>query len=358
MVAVAVAAGDGRDAHGPVRREGAPVADRVPGLNLLHMGDAGAPAHEGLQWQIGGHRRVAVHGDTHAHHIEGGLRHEPVDGGGVGAVAQDALRQQRAERPEAFQLLTGEGHVLAVRVGKVGERAGQRQVRAGVQRGQHRPHLRLVPCADAAHAGIQLEVYLHPSLAHGGGERPHRGRVADGQRQVVPGCQGPVLGQRGAKHQNWRMNAALPQRGALLRQRHRQPGGTGLQRGAGHLHRAMTVGVRLDHRQQPGALGHGAADQPHVLPQLRQVNAAPGKELFHTSVAFSYPQIASIHPKGELVLYYSTQAAQRKERIRTNPVRKRCGAREKPPGSDRRPTGCGKRAEGKEEKLEICKKLC
>ena len=158
------------------------------------------------------------------------------------------------------------------RQGIAGCHAGQGGVQFGG--GAHRK-------ADASHAGVQLEVPLHP--------HPRRLRRRAEGVGVVEGknrCSKVVFGQNRrlcrvgvAQDQNGPGDAPAAQ---LQTFRHtayrkgRRPGG--LQR-AGHHRRAVAVGVRLDHRAHRPA--HRLPNQLKIVPQSVQINLRPAMLFKH-----------------------------------------------------------------------------
>ena len=159
---------------------------------------------------------------------------------------------------------------------------GQRGVKVGAERK-----------ADAAHAGVGLQVDLHPaacghsSIAQGLGLRC---RVA-GHRDMVLDQGRRVAGLHMAQHQNGQGQPALAQLNGLSQAAHGQPGGTLFRKNAGALHGAVAVAVGLDHCAQRQSTGTGL-DRAEIMAKGFEVDLGPdmffkGLGLHHDSSFFA-----------------------------------------------------------------------
>ena len=202
---------------------------------------------------------------------------------GVGGVDEghvDAVASQLGQGVvEDVELLGGGGFVGLV---------GHRQVGRDPFQPQRRVRLHLLGQghgvvgvgADAMHAGVELQV--DGDLRSAGFGRRRRG--VDAVRGVEHRPQ-PVrdhLGHRGRRwlrqHQDRRVDAGVAELDPLPDQRHAQPCRAGVERGAGHGHRAVAVAVGLDHRPHVGR-GHDGAEPADVVADGGQVHLGPGPAL-------------------------------------------------------------------------------
>ena len=147
--------------------------------------------------------------------------------------------------------------------------------------------------ADAAHAGVGLQVDLHPaacghgSIAQGLGLRC---RVA-GHRDMVLDQGRRVAGLHMAQHQNGQGQPALAQLHGLSQAAHGQPGGTLFRKNAGALHGTVAVAVGLDHCAQRQSTGTGL-DRAEIMAKGFEVDLGPdmffkGLGLHHDSSFFA-----------------------------------------------------------------------
>ena len=154
---------------------------------------------------------------------------------------------------EGGELRAQEAGVVLVGGREVGEDAGQPQAGASATAAAVRRGLVGVAGAEAAHAGVELDV-------HAGLRRRARCARAAIVRAVAsrqqatsaPRAQGDVelLGRQRAEHEQRPLDAGGAQLGGLGGGRDRQPGGAGGLRGARGRHRAVPVAVGLDDRAQ------------------------------------------------------------------------------------------------------------
>ena len=199
--------------------------------------------------------------------------------------APAALLLHRADDPaEQIQLLLGiggAGRVRLVGYGKVGENALGVQARQGAGAAYiRRAGVEMLPgdeIAQAGHPGVHLDVHRQ------------RAAQADGLLAVLQclGLAGHGLGDvqvhqaahlltgRMTEDEDGHGDTAMAQLGGLVDAGHGQivrP--QGLQR-AGHLHRAVAVGVRLDHAQEFHAHPHPLPQGAVVIGQCIQVDLRP-----------------------------------------------------------------------------------
>lgn len=131
------------------------------------------------------------------------------------------------------------------------QRPGNADVRAFCHGVEHGGKFFFRAHADAIHAGVDLDLCrcaralfrrnAFQREEHLGQEH-HRGHI-------VFHCRFRRMNVGRAEHQDGRGHARLTQLRALFDQRHRQHIRPGLQRGLRNLHRAVAIGIRLDHRQ-------------------------------------------------------------------------------------------------------------
>ena len=164
---------------------------------------------------------------------------------------------------------------------KVLEQAGHLQGPAGGRRPAISPDglvkIRAEGKADAAHAGVRLEMDLHPAARCAGRFAQSLGlfqRVA-GRRDVVPDEVGGARWRRHGPESGWAgSRPACRSCNASARQLHGQPGRPLLGKDPGTLHGPVAVAVGLDdgaEGQLPGPL----LDRPEILPQGVQINLGP-----------------------------------------------------------------------------------
>ena len=136
--------------------------------------------------------------------------------------------------------------------------------------------------ADPAHAGVDLEVdgdppARVPRLAF---ERFGVGERVQGQRTAEPGHLGGAIGGDLAEQQQRGVDAGRPQRTDLPGRRHAELGGAGGESGAGDADRAVPVGVRLHHGEDPPVGAGEPHRQAHVVRECVEVDPgarrAPG----------------------------------------------------------------------------------
>ena len=145
-----------------------------------------------------------------------------------------------------------------------------------VDRGADELHEPLGTVADPAHPGVDLHVDAHRpaharrGLGQGGASRV--GVEARGQ----PCRQGVLLGpgRKLAENQRRGVEARLAEAQALLDQRHSQPGGAGLQGGAGDRHVAVAVAIGL---HDPHELRPGRLQGPHVVTDRVEIDLHGGR---------------------------------------------------------------------------------
>ena len=194
---------------------------------------------------------MTVHRDTRAHHVQRGFR-AAVNGGGVGTVAHDAVRQERQQLLKALKLHPRICHIAAIGIRKVRECPRQADMRADLQTGENRADFLFRAHANAPHARVDFQVHQPRQAAflRAGFERINHFRRTDGQRQFVADALGNFFIRGCAQHQHRRGYTRLTQRRAFIRAGNRQGTCTRFQRGMGDLCNAMPISIRLDNGHQ------------------------------------------------------------------------------------------------------------
>ena len=174
-----------------------------------------------------------------------------MNGGRISTVTDDSGRKQIRQLVETAKLFIGEGHVISIRIRKVGKGAGEMHVRALRKGLQHVLHFRLRTAANAAHACIHLQMDAgRLAKLHGCSFCPANHLcIAHGQRQVKGN---PLHGRGfrcGTQHKDRCRNACLPQSFAFFCNGHCQMIRTAHQGGLCYLCHAVTISVGFYNRQ-------------------------------------------------------------------------------------------------------------
>ena len=261
--AVGVADGQHRDAAGSCREKLPAVADGGVGGKVLDGGNGGLDRHDGLHAHPLGKVARAVENDAAAHHVPRPLG-VAGDAAGVAAVVQAeskiALRFHGVDHAqEAVVLDLRKFHALVCRLvtdAEVREHAlhVQPRKREDLQNvAQARVEVRVVALeAEAAHAGVELDVDLHRSARadRGGGISLGDGEVRHGLRHVVFQDALGLISGREAQHQDGERDPVHAQLLALVEVRHGEIARAEPFKMLRHAHRAVTVGIRLDHAEE------------------------------------------------------------------------------------------------------------
>ncbi len=187
-------------------------------------------------------------------------------GGAVGGVERDAgvaVTDRLGDLAEAIELLAEERVVVLVGGGEVGPHARQLDPLVDVSRVGEPDHGERLARAEAAHAGVVLDVHPGPEAEHPGalGELLEELRAPD--RELRSRLQGDVELRAGeGAHDEDRDLLADPlaQLERLRRRRDREPGRAAAKSGVGALEHAVAVSVRLDDRTELGPLGEAGRD--------------------------------------------------------------------------------------------------
>ena len=180
--------------------------------------------------------------------------------------------------------------VLAVRHRKVGEHALDLDVRQLLDRCGQGADL-LGADADAAHARLDLEVYLcHLVLAHGLARDGLRERqVTDDLRDIVVDDVARLVRQHKTEEQDRRREARLAQLDGLAERRHREIRGPRLHRDARDSQSAVAVGVRLDDRTELRPAADILLDLLVIMSQGRKIDLRPSCTIWHLISPFLVP---------------------------------------------------------------------
>ena len=144
--------------------------------------------------------------------------------------------------------------------------------------------------AEAAHAAVELDVDGH-LLAGGNGS----GRISLCDLKIGHGLRDAVLENafslilgREAEHQDGELHAVDAQFHRLVDVGDGKIGRTDLFKMLGNAHRAVTVGVRLDHAEELCLFAHLRADDVQIVRQIVKVDLRPcsSKIRFHCKAFF------------------------------------------------------------------------
>ena len=203
------------------------------------------------------------------------------DGGAVGQVdllCGDAVRPQHRDRLlEQVDLTAREGVGRVIGDSQVGERTGDPHVpRGALQNGRERRHVGGRD-AQAAHAGIHLEVRARRAapLLGGPGQRLDLVRAVQRGHQVVTQHELRLGGREAAEDQDRRTDPRPAKLDAFLGDRHAEPLDPFAHKRAGDTHGAVAVGVGLhdrEHRPRPDSPAH----RRQIVRQGVQVDLGPG----------------------------------------------------------------------------------
>ena len=135
----------------------------------------------------------------------------------------------------------------------------------------------LMPHAEAAHAGVDLEMHgdrFAAGAANGVEARDLLG-ARDGRGQVVVGEAAVLLGQQRAEDQDRPPRAELAQGGCLGDVGDGEQIGPRMHQPRRCVVQAMAVGVGLHHRHVPDVGRERGANQPQVALEGREVDLGP-----------------------------------------------------------------------------------
>ena len=269
-----------RDGSSAMKRR--PYPTDSPGSTTRTRGDVRAQLHrrpQAVLERVVVGRRQPVHGDAGADHVEVGARlaqHRRA----VRRVAEQA-RVQRLElagqRREARQLLAKNAVSSSSAVAKWLMRPASSPSSAAPAHSS-RVFSSPAPSRPMPELNLTCTRALRRRAASRNAGRPHDdlGAGRHRPRQVQAGHR--------AEHEHRRREAGRAELFRLAGRRHAEPRGPGLERRAGHRHRAVAVAVGLDHGAQPPA-GRQVAPQPadvvtdRLEVDLRQGTFAPGQHL-------------------------------------------------------------------------------
>ena len=181
-----------------------------------------------------------------------------------------------AKRIEARDLAVGIRPFVLVRRGHMRKAAVEHDARQAVDQLRERHRFFLRPHADAAHAGIQLDVQLNlpMKLLACGAQRTNARLVKDHLRQAARGdrLRGGFLDA--AEHKDRRVYSGLAQLCALLRDGDSEHIRAGLKRRARHLNRAVTIAVGLDHGKEFNPFRKACAHHAHIVADGGKIDLA------------------------------------------------------------------------------------
>ena len=178
--------------------------------------------------------------------------------------------------------------VPAVRHGEMREHAFDFNIRQGLDLGGQSADFFRTD-ADAAHARLDLEVYLsHLVLAHGlAGDCLRERQLADDLRHIVIDDVARLVRQHKAQEEDWRREARFAQLNGLAKRRDREIRGPGLHSHTRDSHGTMPVGISLDDRTELRAAANILFDFLIIMSQSAQVNLRPSRTIRHEKLPFS-----------------------------------------------------------------------
>ena len=157
--------------------------------------------------------------------------------------------------------------------------------------------------AQAGHTGIDLDVDAKRPAETGGlpGVFFGLGKTGHGLGDVVADQGLGIFRRRVAEDQDRQENAVLAQFHRLVKPCDSQVVRSGVLQQPRDLHRAVAVGVRLDHAQKPAAVGKTAPDRQIIVADIGKIDFSPGPfpQIIHIVMSpresCCFPSPAALH---------------------------------------------------------------